>query len=529
MLSVRGLVAEMGLELAAGEDAADAPVRWVHISELPDPTPWLSGGELLLTTGIQLDGERRQREFVRLLADHHLAGLGFGTGFDHRALPAPLVEEARELGFPVFEVPYELPFIALTEKAFTRLVNEQYEVLQRGIAIHKRLERLVLEERGLDEVVRALAAAIGGAVTVLGPRGETIAAKQFRRQLPDDALEAVRAEVVQRSAALAADGSAEGGEFSPTHPELAGRALVLPVSIRGRGGPHAWLVAARDAGGLGDFERLILQQAVTVVALELMRQRAMRDTERRLAGDVLAEALTGHLSEEELALRVRPFGVGDEAAVIVFAAGGDEDGSATPAEGDLDRFLSDAGVPALVAARERLLCAVVDGRDESELLAIAERARAALAPEHGALRAATSRPAPVGLLRRSFHEARCALEASLLANGSSPKGVASYRDLGAFQLLLSLQDDEALRLYCDSVLGPLEDASGEYGDELLRSLAAFIEQNGQWEKAARELYCHRHTLRYRIRRVEELTGRDLSSARDRIEFWLALRARELVS
>ena len=107
--------------------------------------------------------------------------------------------------------------------------------------------------------------------------------------------------------------------------------------------------------------------------------------------------------------------------------------------------------------------------------------------------------------------------------------MASYRDLGAFQLLLSLQDEDALRLYCDSVLGPLEDASGEYGDELIRSLEAFIEQNGQWERAARELYCHRHTLRYRIRRVEQLTGRDLSSARDRIEFWLALRARELVT
>ena len=65
--------------------------------------------------------------------------------------------------------------------------------------------------------------------------------------------------------------------------------------------------------------------------------------------------------------------------------------------------------------------------------------------------------------------------------------------------------------------------------ELIRSLEAFIEQNGQWERAARELYCHRHTLRYRIRRVEQLTGRDLSSARDRIEFWLALRARELVT
>ena len=62
----------------------------------------------------------------------------------------------------------------------------------------------------------------------------------------------------------------------------------------------------------------------------------------------------------------------------------------------------------------------------------------------------------------------------------------------------------------------------------MRSLEAFIESNGQWEAAARRLYCHRHTLRYRIRKIEELTGRNLGSARDRIEFWLALRGREIV-
>src|SRR5918999_3399888 len=140
MLPLRALLRELELEVVAGEAGLDRAVRWVHISELTDPTPWLSGGELLLTTGIQLDTEERQREFVRRLSGHHLAGLGFGTGFDFDELPAPLVEEAAALGFPVFEVPYELPFIALTEKAFTRLVNEQYEVLQRGIAIHKRLE-----------------------------------------------------------------------------------------------------------------------------------------------------------------------------------------------------------------------------------------------------------------------------------------------------------------------------------------------------------------------------------------------------
>ena len=110
---------------------------------------------------------------------------------------------------------------------------------------------------------------------------------------------------------------------------------------------------------------------------------------------------------------------------------------------------------------------------------------------------------------------------------SCTEEVATHADLGAFQLLLSLQDEDALISYCRSVLGPIEQGEGDYGEELVRSLDAFIEHNGHWEKAANALYCHRHTLRYRIRRIEQLTGRDFSNARDRIEFWLALRGREL--
>ncbi|HEY7456039.1 MAG TPA: PucR family transcriptional regulator ligand-binding domain-containing protein, partial [Solirubrobacterales bacterium] len=77
MLTVQSLLDEVGLELAAGAGAAESPLRWIHISELRDPTRWLSGGELLLTTGIQLDTAERQRKYVRLLAGSEVAGLGF--------------------------------------------------------------------------------------------------------------------------------------------------------------------------------------------------------------------------------------------------------------------------------------------------------------------------------------------------------------------------------------------------------------------------------------------------------------------
>src|SRR3954468_24658852 len=114
MLTLAELLRDLDLGLLAGGSNADAPVHWVHISELLDPTPWLSGGELLLTTGLQLETAKRQREFVARLPDHQLAGLGLGTGFAHDTVPKAMIEAAKERDFPLFEVPYEVPFIAIT-------------------------------------------------------------------------------------------------------------------------------------------------------------------------------------------------------------------------------------------------------------------------------------------------------------------------------------------------------------------------------------------------------------------------------
>ncbi len=543
MLTVGELLGDLDVRLLTGEEAVQAPVRWVHISELPDPTPWLSGGEVLLTTGMALQTDEQQREFLTRLADHQLAGLGFGVGFSHPAAPPALVQTATEREFPVFEVPYDVPFIAVTEAAFTQLVNEQYAVLRRALAAHERLEHVVLSERGLEALAGTLSTLIGAAVLVFDARGEPLAQRAFRRTLQVDEVAALQAELYERRRVARA--------FLPSAAGLADRSLALPVAADGAGAapngasgseriPEAWLVAIKDGGPLSDFDRLTLHQAVTIVALELLRGRVAGDTERRLAGDVLAALVGGELSGADLARRLHPFGLGERVAALVVARDNDGNGAPTSVEGALATALREEAAPGLVASTASLTAGLIPGTSEPELFELADRvARRLLATLGPQTRLGVGRPVAGGDARRTFHEARCAVEAVTLGaapageNGSSRASaiprVATYKDLGSFQLLLSLQEDEALRLFCDSILGPIEASEGHYGGELMRSLEAFIEENGQWERAAKRLYCHRHTLRYRIRRVEELTGRSLSSARDRIEFWLALRGRELVA
>jgi PucR family transcriptional regulator, purine catabolism regulatory protein len=529
MLTLRELLRELDVRMVSGRAGLDQALRWVHISELRDPTPWLSGGELLLTTGLQLDTPEQQREYIARLAAHGLSGLGFGTGFSHEAVPEPLTEAAEAHGFPLFEVPYDVPFIAVTEKAFSHLVNEHYAVLQRALSAHERLERIVLSERGLDGVAGALASLIGGAALVFDARGELMARRAGRVALDDATVAGVSEELRERTRAGARRGYAPGGP-------LQGRALALPVRRGGQpaangGGdgplPEAWLVAAKDGGPLSEFDRLTLHQAVTIVALELLRRRVADDTERRLAGDVFNAMVSGELQGAELARRLEPFGLRDRVGVLVMAP---PRVARAPAEEALSHALREEIAGGLVALTGKLLCALLPTTGDDELFAQAERLRARVARDtRQRLSAGAGRSVAAGDLRRGFHEARCALDARELAfNGDGAPGLATYRDLGSFQLLLSLQDDDALRLFCDSILAPIEDNEGPYGGELMRSLEAFIECNGQWERAARQLYCHRHTLRYRIRRVEELTGRSLDSARDRIDFWLALRGREII-
>ena len=373
MLTVRELIGDLEVRVLAGEASLDVPVRWVHISELRDPTQWLSGGELLLTTGMALDSAKRQRDFVACLADHGLAGVGFGVGFGHETVPPALVEAAAERDFPLFEVPYELPFIALTEQAFTRLVNEQYALLQRSIAAQERLQRIVLSERGLDAIAAALARLVGGTALVFDGRGELQAQRTFRREVDEEVVAALGTELRERAR------RGDGRGFVPDHPELAGRGLALPVGggepADRDGVPPAWLVAVKDSGGLAEIDRLILHQAVTVVALELLRRRVADSTERRLAGDVLSAAIAGELAGPELIRRLEPFGLGGRVSALVVAPG--ERAVPQAWEAALTDALRAEAVRGLVAASGGLVCALLPELGDDELFELGDRLVAA--------------------------------------------------------------------------------------------------------------------------------------------------------
>jgi purine catabolism regulator len=516
-------IGELRLGLVAGASGLGRPIRWAHVSELEDPTRFLRGGEVLLTTGFAMRGDAAsQAAYVEQLDKAGLAALGVGVGFAFEATPPAVLAAADEAGFPVFEVPFEVPFIAITEALFSRLVSEQYVLLQRAGTVQQTLSRLLVEGAGLDALLEAYARMTGTRALLLDIRGEVMAeARGAAAVLPP---KAVWAEIQALRP--------EGNEFSLSLSDEGGSRSLLPVLVGG--GPAGFLVLHRG-GRPEPFHQVVVHHLATAVGLELAKAQAVARTERRLVGDFLDALLEGELSASEIRRRLRFLGLGASPAIAVLVARRSDGDRSEPAVEALRLLVQDRlsrrPAPYLCSSQDAAVVALFEAPDPAEARAaaesVAEAAKARSVPGQFGLGMPEADPRG---LRRAYQEARFALEAAGPAGDGRPAGpqVATVGDLGSHRLLLARQDDAALEAISRGLLGPLTDYDRRQHGELVASLRAFLEHNGNWEAAARALAVHRHTLRYRIRRVADLTGRDLDRAGDRVEFWLALQAADVL-
>jgi len=310
----------------------------------------------------------------------------------------------------------------------------------------------------------------------------------------------------------------EGIHFSLTLVDGGQNIAVQPVSSQGR--IEAYLaVGKKDA--LTQFDRIVSSHALSLLAIELAKARAVSEAEGRLRGDALEQLLAGAVSPADGRRTLERLGFDLTRPVVAVAV------VSTDPTDRLDEICEDAlsrgAQPFLSSLRQGYALIVLQPDGPEGFLApvraaLGERARGTIMSGAGSL-------VSYDALAQTVREARYALQVCQ----TEGRVEAEFRDLGTYQLLLSLQDPEALATFASSVLGPLDAYDEAHGGHLVPSLRAFLERNARWEAAAAELYVHRHTLRYRMRKVEELTGRDLTSARDRMELFLALRARDILS
>jgi purine catabolism regulator len=484
---------DLGLAVVAGTSALDRPVRWVAVSELEDPGPYLEGGELVLTTGMRLPTRGAAlRRYVEALeaAGACALGLGVGAGLTHASPPTGLVAAAEAAGLPLVVVPEGTPFIAVT-KAVSRLLSaEEYVEAARGFTAQRELIRAALtaEDGGSAAVVARLARHLGGFALLLDPTGEVVhagpASAAARAVDLRDEVARLRPQGLLASAALST-----AGEY----------VVLQPLGVRGRA---RGFLAVGTPGPLRAGDQAVVNLAVSLLSLALSRAEGRSAAERGVRAAALRLLLDGSAADLPLdALGWTAVGTGTLAVAVVrggvgavTAAVEDRVSELLPGAAVAAAVLPDAPDLVVALAREPELDALVPG-DVLESAGIGDAARFADAES----------------LARSLARARRALAAG-------GPGVRRYADLGAG--LDPLLDPVAADAWAQSLLAPL-DQPGERAD-LAATLHAWLARHGQIDAAAGDLGVHRHTVRHRLRRAEALLGRSLDDPGVRAELWLAL-------
>ncbi|MFB7617494.1 PucR family transcriptional regulator [Kitasatospora sp. NPDC056181] len=496
---------DLGLRVLAGQGDLDRPVTWAHSIELADPTPWLSGGELVLTTGLRLPPEDADgaAAYVRRLAAAGVAALGLGVGLSHPRVPPALVENARATGLALLEVPLPTPFVAITKALMERLAELQYEGVVRASRSQPRMTRAALRG-GARAVVRELASAAEAGVLLLTDDGQLLAAHPAEAA---DLAPGLLADTGERGPAGMLRTRAASAVSASPHRTVTVQQVRLGLR------PHGRLVLVTDHSPT-PVDHLLLGHAASLLALEAEKPLRLRDEQHRVHGLVLGLLLDGALTPAAAREHLTEAGFPSQAGVRVLALRGSTPRRVLDAAAE---DLAARGLPLFGAVREGCAVVLLPGDDPGAARALAGGAAARLRPRPWAGLSAVHAPADAGGALRE------ALNAAALGPARREE-LVDYESL-AGQVLIADPDTRAvLAGLAQTRLGPLAAHDRTHGSELLLSLRTFLEHHGHWESAATALGIHRHTLRGRLDKARTLLAVDLDSAHVRAELLLALTA-----
>lgn len=504
-LPVRWLLSqpELALELKAGAAGLGAEVNFVVTTELSDPAQWLSGGELILTTGIGLPlAAADRRNYIRDLSECGVAAIGFGTGLSHPRVPEDLVAAAEDLGLPLLEVPLPTPFVAVAKKVMGRLAEQQYEAVLRASRAQPRMTRAAIQG-GVGATIRELSTACSATVVLLDPSARVI------DSCPGRVEPAALAEI----AALASSGS--GTAASSVVLDRSG-ATVAVQTISAGNVVHGYL-AAISPGGLGHVDQILLGHANSLLALDFEKPRRLRVAQNRLNTEAFGLLLSSDLDRGPVRDQVRQ-AADQEGQLRALTVLCDSAALAVRVESAADEQMAGAARQ-LFARRDGTSVTVLvrgtDGPDFAGRLLQGLRAS-----DRKATRIGLSGPYPVENVGEAVEQS--ALTASAAEHGGRP---VEFAALAGSALLTFPESRRVLDALADTVLAPLVEHDARQGTDLVASLRAYLEANGHWESAAAMLGVHRHTLRSRVARVEEILGCDMGVARVRAELLLAIISR----
>jgi purine catabolism regulator len=493
-------------EVLVGQSALDRPVRWVHSSEIYEIGPLLSGGELLLTTGLGLAGPDAgaRRHYIRDLAGRGLTGLALELGRTFPTAPPELVQEARRFGLPLIVLNAVVPFIKISQVANTAIVDGESAQLKLGDEVSRALNASLIAGAGIGGLLAAAGAVTRCPLVVLSAAGALVAGHGVGDHRDAWELVDLSKHVVGVS----------------VHGQVWGRLVAGPGSSL----PEADLIA-------------VLERTSAALSLAVLLTGSPPSQQDRQVSALLADLVgTSVPGDADYRLRAGLAGFQPRAdqQIVAVAVDGPESGPALAMLERAARRLGSARLAGRVVGD--VLALMVLGPEVRDpvgaVQAAIEEARSRIgAPE---LTVALGHPV-TGLagathLGSSLRAARAALRLVLAERASRPGGapaVAASRTMALELELLGNGDPARLEQLAMSMIGALVDWDCAHRSELVRTLEVLLRHGGSPTRAAAALHLGRQSLYQRIERIESLLGVKVDDPTLHASFLLATCAHRL--
>jgi purine catabolism regulator len=540
MLTVRMALQLPVLETATvvgGAAGLDRVIQRAHVVDIPgtDFGDWAEG-LLLLTAGYGMRHNRTlQAEFVPSLVKQGVAGVVFATGWYFDQVPDVIVAAANEQGLPIVVVTPDVSFIAILERLYVDLLNEQFALDKRVDEVHEKLTRLVLEGRGLDALAGTLADILERSVLVEDASNLVLAAA--RRGPIDDMRQS--AEDAGRTPSDTVAALAERGIYTelrttmkPLHlqpmPEIGMgmERVVAPIIVGREVYGYIWILSGNRP--LTRLDERAIETAATVAALALLKERAVEEAQQTLRGDFLAQlfgAEPAGLRDSALTELGHRFGYrfGARHQFLYWHSPPAEDVGWTYLAGRVDTWLKRESLWGLVAVRDNGLAVMLEADEDGVGEEVAGKLLEGLHTPGQILVIGVGRGTTDDTRKRvAYGEARDAAEIGLRLRPEAH--VAFFRELGVLHWLDHLPTVVvAGNPYFDQVLA-LDRLDQRGHGELVATLEAYLDYGGALGQASELLGVHRNTLLYRVDKIEQALTVDLKDALTRLNLHVAVKA-----
>ncbi|WP_433875309.1 PucR family transcriptional regulator [Sinomonas atrocyanea] len=480
------------------QDALADEITWVHSSDLPDPTPFLDRGQLLLTDGSQFppdgSGLGREDEYVGRLVEHGIRGLGFATQVLHETIPAQLTEACRARGLPLIEVPDRTPFIAIIRFAADWIAREQHAQAEWSLQAQRAIARAALRPDGLTSILGEMERQLRCWVALFDGAGNYMR-MPVNTPVPSGLLPGVTA---------AARAALERGERAVVRPEIDGEEILLQTL-----GRRNRLRGALVLGGLEALDPArtdIVNSVIALASLALEQTRSLDTARQLLRAGVFEQLLAGRSDVARNTARQVWGRLPPDPVVLTLARPVGQRENLLEA---LELLSDDHRGAVFYAPREAEVVVLAAPAQQAKVLDVLGRYGAAAGVSDGT---------PFAMLPEALGEAERALARAV----ELERAVVEFSEIAERGMLGLLRSEQA-RPVALSLLQPLlHDEQGD-GGQLLRAVTVWLAHNCAWERAATQLGVHRHTLRNRIDAAGRALGLNLDTLHDRLELWAAVQ------